>query len=325
MIRRQILTACVAGLSIVLSGTAFAQSVNFTRPVKLVVPFAPGGTSDILARMIAPKLSTALNQTVVVENRPGAAGNLGASLVAKSDPDGHTVLLMDLASIAVAPHLYSSLTYDPVKDLAPVAMISFSPYLLAVNPKLPVKTVEELVAYGKKNPDKLFFAHSGIGSGNQIAGLELARHWGINWTVVPYKGGSAAINAALSGEANVIVNGSTATLPFLKSGQLTGLAVSGEKRFESLPGVPTYQELKLPGVDSGSWQGVLVASATPPAVVARLNDELNKILKDPEVIKRISDQGAEPVPMTPAKLGEWLKNASTTYGKVIKENNLKIE
>ncbi|MFY9137858.1 Bug family tripartite tricarboxylate transporter substrate binding protein [Zwartia sp.] len=326
MIRRKLLATMLAVLGTSFAGVSVAQgNVNFTKPIKLVVPFAPGGTSDILARMIAPKLSLTLKQTVVVENRPGAAGNLGASLVAKSDPDGHTLLLMDLSSLAVAPHLYTSLTYNPVKDLAPVSMISFSPYLLAVNPKLGVKTVAELLAFGKKNPDKLVFAHAGVGSGNQIVGLELAKHWGIQWVTVPYKGGSAAINAVLAGEANVIVNGSTATLPYVKNNQLVALAVTGDKRFESLPDVPTYAELKLPAADSGSWQGVLVASGTPAPVVAKLNTEINAILKDPEVVARIAAQGAKPVPMTPQALATWMQASSVNFGKVIRENNLKIE
>lgn len=326
MIRRKLLATMLALVGTTFAGASYAQaSVTFTKPVKLIVPFAPGGTSDILARMIAPKLSLTLKQTVVVENRPGAAGNLGASIVAKSDPDGHTLLLMDLSSLAVAPHLYTTLTYNPVKDLAPVSMISFSPYLFAVNPKLGVKTVAELLAYGKKNPDKLVFAHAGIGSGNQIVGLELAKHWGIQWVTVPYKGGSAAINAVLAGEANVIVNGSTATLPYVKNNQLVALAVTGDKRFDSLPNVPTYGELKLPAADSGSWQGVLVASGTPAPVIAKLNAEINAILKDPEVVARISSQGAKPVPMTPQALAKWMQESSVNFGKVIRENNLKIE
>jgi tripartite-type tricarboxylate transporter receptor subunit TctC len=326
MIRRKLLATILALVGTTFAGTSFAQaSVTFTKPIKLIVPFAPGGTSDILARMIAPKLSLTLKQTVVVENRPGAAGNLGASIVSKSDPDGHTLLLMDLSSLAVAPHLYTTLTYNPVKDLAPVSMISFSPYLLAVNPKLGVKTVAELLAFGKKNPDKLVFAHAGIGSGNQIVGLELAKHWGLQWVTVPYKGGSAAINAVLAGEANVIVNGSTATLPYVKNNQLVALAVTGDKRFESLPNVPTYGELKLPAADSGSWQGVLVASGTPAPVIAKLNAEINAILKDPEVVARISSQGAKPVPMTPQALAKWMQESSVNFGKIIRENNLKIE
>ena len=232
---------------------------------------------------------------------------------------------MDLSSLAVAPHLYTTLTYNPVKDLAPVSMISFSPYLLAVNPKLGVKTVAELLEFGKKNPDKLVFAHAGVGSGNQIVGLELAKHWGLKWVTVPYKGGSAAINAVLAGEANVIVNGSTATLPYVKNNQLVALAVTGDKRFESLPNVPTYGELKLPAADSGSWQGVLVASGTPAPVIAKLNAEINAILKDPEVVARISAQGANPVPMTPQALAKWMQESSVNFGKVIRENNLKIE
>lgn len=326
MIRRNVLTSLFVILASLSAGSTLAQgTVSFTKPIKLVVPFAPGGTSDILARVIAPKLAAALKQAVVVENRPGAAGNLGASIVAKSDPDGHSLLLMDLSSLAVAPHLYTTLTYNPVKDLAAVSMISLSPYLLAVNPKLGVKTLAELLAFEKSNPGKLIFAHSGVGSGNQIVGLELAKHWGVEWVTVPYKGGAAAINALLSGESNVIVNGSTATLPYVKNGQLVALAVSGDKRLESLPSVPTFGELKMPAAQSGSWQGVLVASGTPAPVVARLNAEINAILKDPEVVSRIAAQGAMPVLMTPQALAKWMQESSVNFGKVIRENDLKID
>ena len=326
MIRRKVLTGLCVVLGAVSAGSPLAQgTVSFTKPIKIVVPFAPGGTSDILARVIAPKLAAALKQTVVVENRPGAAGNLGASIVAKSDPDGHSLLLMDLSSLALAPHLYTTLTYNPVKDLAPVSMISLSPYLLAVNPKLGVKTLSELLAFEKSNPGKLIFAHSGIGSGNQIVGLELAKHWGVEWVTVPYKGGAAAINALLSGESNVIVNGSTATLPYVKNGQLVALAVSGDKRLESLPSVPTFGELKMPAAQSGSWQGVLVASGTPAPMVAKLNAEINAILKEQEVVSRIAAQGATPVLMSPQALAKWMQDSSVNFGKVIRDNDLKID
>ncbi len=225
---------------------ALAQAQTFERPVRIVVPFAPGGTSDILARLISPKLSEAIGQPVVVENKPGAAGNIGADAVAKARPDGHTLLLMDIGSLAVAPSLFPDLTYDVQKDLAPVGMVMFGPYVMAVHPSVPAKNVAELVAYAKANPGKLAVANSGVGALNHITAVALARGLGIDWKNVPYKGGSAASRAVVSGESTVIINGATATLPFVTNKQLVGIAVTGDARLPALPDVETFKEAKLP-------------------------------------------------------------------------------
>ncbi|MGO4127373.1 Bug family tripartite tricarboxylate transporter substrate binding protein [Inquilinus sp. YAF38] len=324
MITRRRALALAAGLAILgAAGSASAQ--NFERTVRIVVPYAPGGTSDTLARIIAPQLSEAIGQTVVVENKPGAAGNIGADAVAKADPDGHTLLLADVGSIATAPGLFSDLSYDPLKDLAPVGMIMFVPYVLAVNKDLPVNTAAELVDYAKANPGKLAVANSGIGGVNHITAVAMAKDLGIQWKTVPYRGGSAATQAVVSGESKVIINGATATLPFVANGQLRGIAVTGTDRIASAPDIPTFTEAKLPAADVGSWQGLLTTAGSPPALVDKLNQALGEILKKPEVAERIAQQGGRVVAGPPADLGSWLATNTEAWGKVIADAGIKGE
>jgi tripartite-type tricarboxylate transporter receptor subunit TctC len=324
MITRRSALALAAGLAILgTAGSASAQ--NFERTVRIIVPYAPGGTSDTLARIIAPQLSQAIGQTVVVENKPGAAGNIGADAVAKADPDGHTLLLADVGSIATAPGLFSDLSYDPLKDLAPVGMIMFVPYVLAVNKDLPVNTAAELVDYAKANPGKLAVANSGIGGVNHITAVAMAKDLGIQWKTVPYRGGSAATQAVVSGESKVIINGATATLPFVANGQLRGIAVTGKDRISSAPDIPTFTEAKLPSADVGSWQGLLTTAGSPPALVDKLNTALGEILKQPEVAERIAQQGGRIVAGPPADLGSWLATNTEAWGKVIADAGIKGE
>ncbi|MBA4791392.1 MAG: tripartite tricarboxylate transporter substrate binding protein [Rhizobiales bacterium] len=315
--------ALCAGLGAGLSAApAFAQS--FERPVRIVVPFAPGGTSDILARLIAPKLQEAVGQPVVVENKPGAAGNIGADAVAKARPDGHTLLLMDIGSLAVAPSLFPDLSYNVEADLAPVGMVMFGPYVLAVNPSVPAKNVAELVAYAKANPGKLAVANSGVGALNHITAVALARSLGIEWKNVPYKGGAAASRAVVSGESNVIINGVTATLPFVTSKQLVGVAVTGEKRLPALPDVETFKEAKLPLDDAGTWQAILTTGKTPPEVVAKLNAELQKILALPEIQEKIAEQGGMVRPGTADAVKTWLSTNTKAWGEIIRAADIKV-
>lgn len=309
--------AALAGMALA-SQPAAAQT--FERPVRLIVPFAPGGTSDILARLIGPKLSAAIGQPVVIENKPGAAGNLGADAVAKSPADGHTLLLMDVGSLATAPSLFSDLTYDPQKDLAPVSMVMFGPYVLAVHDSVPAKTPQELIAYAKANPGKLAVANAGVGAANHITAVSMAKELGIQWKYVPYKGGAAASRAVVSGESGVIINGATATLPFVANKQLVGLAVTGGER---VAGLPTFKEVGLPGGDAGTWQGILTRAGTPPAMVTRLNVEIGKILEMPEIKARIAEQGGVVKAGSPAEFSAWLKDATSRWGGIIREAGIK--
>jgi tripartite-type tricarboxylate transporter receptor subunit TctC len=302
-----------------------AAAQTFTKPVKIVVPFAPGGTSDILARLIAPKLQESIGQTVIVENKPGAAGNIGAFQVANADKDGHTLLLIDASTLAIAPSMIAKMTYNPTKDLAPVGMILFAPYVLAANPALPVKDVAELVAYAKANPGKVAFANSGVGGANHIAGLQLTNAWGVDMTHVPYKGGADAIKGAIGGEAQLVLNGATATAGFVKQGQLKGLAVSGDQRVDAIKEVPTFVELKLAAADSGTWQGVFTTAGTPLALVDKLNAELNKALAQPDVAKRIQEIGGQMKAGKPSDVATWLETNTASFAKIIKDAGIKPE
>lgn len=318
-----------------LSVTTLSTSLLFSPPiqaadefnhlVRIIVPFAPGGTSDILARIIAPKLSTAIGQTVIVENKPGAAGNLGADAVAKAPKDGHTLLLLDVGSLATSPNLFSNLTYDVEKDLAPVGMIMFAPYVLAVHPSVPVKTVAEFIKYGKENPGKLTVANSGIGGINHIAALVVAKEKGITWKSIPYKGGSAASRAVVSGESNTIINGATATLPFVTSGQLVGLAVTGKARLKNVPDLPTFKEAGLAAAEYGTFQGLFTTAGSPPATVRRLNEELQKVLAQPDIQQKIAEQGGEVMAGKPEDLKAWLHASLKSFGDEIKAANIKTE
>ncbi|WGD30982.1 tripartite tricarboxylate transporter substrate binding protein [Ancylobacter sp. WKF20] len=323
----RILKAAAAALALSVLAPAFAAgpaaAQSFDRPVRIVVPFAPGGTSDILARLIAPKLSEAVGQPVVVENKPGAAGNIGADTVAKARPDGHTLLLMDIGSLAIAPSLFPDLSYNVEADLAPVGMVMFGPYVLAVNPAVPAKNVAELVAYAKANPGKLAVANSGVGALNHITAVALARDLGIDWKNVPYKGGAAASRAVVSGESTVIINGATATLPFVTNGQLVGIAVTGDERLAALPTVETFKEAKLPLSDAGTWQGLLTTGKTPPEVVARLNAELNKILAMPDIKEKIAEQGGSVRPGSPENVKTWLATNIKSWGDIVRAADIK--
>jgi tripartite-type tricarboxylate transporter receptor subunit TctC len=323
---RRLLTLTALGLALSLLGlVGAAQAQQFTKPVRVIVPYAPGGASDILARLIGPHLSKAIGQPVVVENKLGATGNIGADFVAKAEKDGHTLLLAEMGAVAAAPSLFTKLTYDPQKDLTGVGMLVFGSYILAVHPSVPVNTVADLVAYAKANPGKLAIANSGVGNTNHLTGILLAKYWGIDWKYVPYKGGAAAIRAVMANESNVIINSALATQSYVTQNQLRGLAVSGTKRLDALKSLPTFKELNLPAVDSGTWQGVMTTAGTPAPMVARLNAELKKILAMPEMEKKISDLGAEVRIGSPEDFTSWMKANVAVWGTIIRDAGIKLE
>ncbi len=323
MNRRSLLAATAAAITAARPPRVAAQGFDHT--LRVVVPFAPGGTSDILARILAPELTKALGQTVVVENRPGAAGNLGADLVAKSTPDGHTLLLIDAGILATAPSLFSRLPFDVRRDLAPVTMLIYAPYFLAVHPSVPARDAAELAAYAKANPSRVNVAHSGIGSANHLTALLLAQHWGADLTQVPYRGGAAAMTAVATGEAQMLVNGATATAPYIRNGQMRAIAVSGPHRLPDFPDMPTFAELGWPATESGTWQGVLVAGATPAPLVQRLDREFRALLAQPETARRIAELGAEPKAEGPEAFRTWLERETQTWGRVIQANGIKLD
>jgi tripartite-type tricarboxylate transporter receptor subunit TctC len=294
------------------------------KPIRIVVPFAAGGTSDILARAIGPKITEAWGQPVVVENRTGANGNVGADFVAKSAPDGYTMLLSDVGALSINPSVYPDMPFDPARDFSPIVMVSYSPHVLAVHPSLPVKDVKELIAYAKANPGKLNFANSGTGGAPHLAGVEFAARTGVQWAYIPYKGGSAAVTDVIAGNANVLFNGMLATYPSVKAGRLKGLAVSGAKRVPSAPELPTVAET-LPGFETGSYQGLLAAAGTPREIVTKLNTGLIRILNTNEMKEFLAKQGTEVRTGPPEALGSFIATEKARWAKVVKENGIKAD
>jgi tripartite-type tricarboxylate transporter receptor subunit TctC len=315
----------VASATCALLAAANAPAQNYpSKTVRIIVPYVPGGTSDILSRLLSPKLTEVFGQTVIVDNRPGANGNIGADLVAKSAPDGHTVLLADLGALSISPSVYK-LPFNPVKDFAPVTMVTYSPHLLVVHPSVPAKTVKELVALGKAKAGRLNFGVSGIGGAPHLAGVAFAEQTGVKWTYIPFKGGADAIIGLASGQVDAIFNGMLATYPHVKSGKLKLIAVSSAKRVAAIPDVPTVAEAGLKGFETGSWQGVVAPAGTPKESVARLNSEIARILNAPEMKANLAKLGTDVYTMTPEQLGNWLKSEIDKWAKVVKAANVKLE
>jgi tripartite-type tricarboxylate transporter receptor subunit TctC len=323
MNRRTLLGAAAGALALPAPRPAAAQA--FDHPVRIVVPFAPGGTSDILARLLAPTLTQSFGQNVVVENRTGAGGNIGADLVAKSPPDGHTLLLIDVSTLATAPSLYTRLPFDLKRDLAPVTMLIYAPYILAVHPSVPARNAAELVAYAKANPNRVNVGHAGIGVGNHLTGLLVTQHWGADLTQVPYRGGAAALTAVAAGEAQMIINGATATAPFCKQGTLRPIAVTGPARLADFPDVPTFAELGWPAAQSGTWQGVLARGGTPAPTVNRLATDIRAAMAVPATAERITALGAVNKVEGPDSFRTWLDAEIEVWARVVRANNIRLD
>lgn len=315
--------AALLSLCLWTASAAFAQAFP-SKPIRIVVPFAAGGSSDILARALGPHVTNAWGQPVIVENRTGANGNVGADFVAKSAPDGYTMLLSDVGALAINPSVYPSMPFDPVKDFSPIVMVSYSPHVLAVHPSVPVSNVKELVEYAKKNPGKLNFANSGTGGAPHLAGVEFAQRTGVAWAYIPYKGGSAAVADVVAGNANVLFNGMLATYPSVKGGRLKGLAVSAAQRVASAPELPTVAET-LPGFETGSYQGLLAAANTPRDIVAKLNAEFTRILNTNEMKDMLAKQGTEVRAGSPEALGSFIAKEKERWAKVVKEAGVKAD
>jgi len=292
-----------------------------SKPIKIVVPFPAGGTSDVLARLIGQKMTEAWGQPVVIDNKPGSSGNLGADLVAKAAPDGYTLVLMDVGNLVISPALFK-LPFNVVTDFAPVAMVAYSPHLLAVSSKVPANTPAELVAYAKTQKGKLNYAvAAGMGSASHLAGVMYAQRSGIDWGYVPYKGGAQAITDLIGGQVDVMFNGMVATYPHVKAGKIKLIAISSAKRNGQMPDVPTVAE-SLPGFLTGSFQGLLAPAATPKAVVDKLFAELQRITALPEIKERLTTLGAEPSAMTPDQFGHWLQSEIPVMAKIVKDEKI---
>jgi tripartite-type tricarboxylate transporter receptor subunit TctC len=313
---------CLLAAALLPCSAVFAQDWP-AKPIRIVVPYTPGGSSDIIARIISQPLSDALKQTVVVENKPGANGNTGTDLVAKSPADGYTLLLCDVGALAITPSVYNKLPFDPSKDLRGIGMLAYSPHLLVVHPSVPANNLKELVALSKTT--KLNFAVTAMGSAPHMAGVAVERASGAKWEYIPYKGGSQAIQDTIGGQTQVLMNGMLATLPFVQSGKLKVLGVSRATRVPMLPDVPTIAEQGVKGFESGTWQGVLVPAGTPPAVVARLSAELTRIIRSPEVRSRLTAQGAEVYTMSPPEFTQFFERERVKWASVVTQSGVKLD
>ena len=319
--RRTLLASSLAGLGLAAQD-ASAQAWP-TRPIKIIVPYAPGGSSDIIARAISQPLSEALKQSVIVENRVGANGNLGADAVAKSAPDGYTILLCDVGALAISPSVYTKLPFDPAKDLRGVTMLAYSPHMLAVHPSVKANNLKELVALSKTAD--LNFAVTAMGSAPHLAGVAVERASGAKWTYVPYKGGAQAVADTIAGQTQVLMNGMLATLPHVQSGKLKVLAISKRSRMPLIGDVPTLAEQGLTDFESGTWQGALVANGTPSAILTRLNAELIKAIRSPDVRARLTGQGAEVVTMSPSEQDQLFTRERARWAQVVAAANIKLD
>ena len=321
---RALLLAVVAVCATGYCGTIAAQSFP-VKPIRIIVPFPAGGTSDILTRLIGAKLTEAWGQQVLPDNRPGANGNIGADFVARAAPDGYTLVLMDVGNLAISPSVFAKMPFDIIRDFAPITVVSYSPHILATHPSMPVKTVKEIITLAKARPGKLNYA-TGLGGAPHMAGLMFAYRTGIDWTYIPTKGGFANILITTTGEADLLFNGMLATLPHTKSGRLRLIAVSSDKRFPSLPDTPVVAETPgLEGFVTGSWQGVLAPAKTPPELVARLQVEIARIIHTPDMKEKLSTQGAGPIGNSPADMAKWLAAEKDRWAKLIKATGFKLE
>ncbi|WP_284616317.1 Bug family tripartite tricarboxylate transporter substrate binding protein [Aquabacterium humicola] len=322
--KRTTLARLLAGCGLLAAAALPVQAADAwpNKPLKIIVPYPPGGSSDIIARAISQPLSEALKTTVVVENKPGANGNTGTDFVAKAN-DGHTLLLCDVGALAITASVYSKLPFEPSKDLKGVTMLAYSPHLLVVHPSVPANNLKELVALSKK--DKLNFAVTAIGSAPHLAGVAVEKATQANWTYIPYKGGAQAIGDTVAGQTQVMMNGMLATLPHVQSGKLKVLGVSKATRVPLLAQVPTIAEQGVKGFESGTWQGVLVPAGTPAPVIAKLNAELTRIIRSPEVRERLVSQGAEVYTMTPAEFSTFFERERKNWAGVVAQGGVRPE
>lgn len=315
-------TLCATGLPV---GT-WAQAPKYPqRPVTLVVPTAPGGSTDFTARLITEPLSRALGQPVVVDNKPGASGNIGNQLVARAKPDGYTLLVSYSGYHVGNPHLFKQAGWDPIKDFAPVAMMTRAPQVIAISPKLPVNTLPELIAYAKANPGKLNFASSGNGSIQHIAGELFKQLTGTFITHIPYRGSGPAVQDLMAGQVDIFITTPAGVVSQIQAGKLKGLAVTGKQRLGALPNMPTATEAGLKNYDLDSWFALYAPAGTPPDIVATLNTEINRILSTADVRRRADESGTGVVTMTPAQLGEFTRNELDYWGKVIQGAKITLE
>jgi tripartite-type tricarboxylate transporter receptor subunit TctC len=314
----------ILGLALAACAPFAAAQAFPAKPISFIVPFPPGGTTDVLARALAQDLAKSLGQPIIVENKPGAGATIGADYVAKAKPDGHT-LLMGAVHHAIASSVYKNLPYDFQKNLTPVTMVAMVPNVLVVNPQVPAKSVKELIAQAKAAPGKLTYGSNGMGTAQHLIGAQFEQNAGVSLVHVPYKGSGPLSTDLLGGQINMTFDTITPVLQHVKSGKLRAIAVTTAKRSPALPDVPTLDESGLKGFNIGTWFGVLAPAGTPPEVVTRLNTEVNRILQTPEFRKRMDDIGAEPIGNTPAQMAAQIKTDTERFAKLVKDANVTLE
>ena len=305
--------------------SVFAQQPYPSKPIRLIVPFPPGGSIDPVARLIGPKLSESLGQPVLVDNRPGANGAIGTEILAKSPPDGHTLILLGASTHVTNALLVRNLPYDSFKDFAPVATVQRSDYVLVVHPALPANTLKELIALAKSRPGQIAYASSGNGNLNHLAAELFNMMTGIKTHHVPYKGGGQALTDLMSGQVQMHFSVLISAIPQIKSGRLKAIAIGGETRFAALPQVPTFTEAGLPGFSLRPWQGVLAPARTPRPIIDRLSSEIGKIVALPEIRERLVSLGMQPLISTPEQFAALMADDLAKTSAVIKTANIALE
>jgi tripartite-type tricarboxylate transporter receptor subunit TctC len=327
--RQRLLLALVTIVGIAAIGVAApaaAQAPAYpTKPVRLVVPFPPGGATDIIARAVAQKLGETLGQSIVVDNRPGAGGNVGTELVAKAAPDGYTLEMGTVGTHAINASLYAKMPYDNVKDFAPIILVAGVPNVLEVNPTLPINSVQELIAYAKANPGKLNFASSGNGTSIHLSGELFKVMAGVQMTHVPYKGSAPALQDLIGGNVQLMFDNLPPSLPQIKSGKLRAIAVTSAARAPALPDVPTIAESGLPGFEASSWFGLLAPAGTPPAIIAKINAEVATWLASPEGREKLAAIGANAAGGSPEDFARHIQAETAKWAKVVKESGAKVD
>ena len=320
-IRFGLLAICVCVSAV--AAPASAQTYP-GKPVRIIVPFPPGGTSDILARSLGQKLTDEWKQQVVVDNRPGAGANIGAELAARAAPDGYTLFLLSTIHV-INPALYSRLAYDPVKDFSPITLIADTSQVLVVHPSLPVKTVQEFIAYAKKHPGELYYSSAGNGSQPHLTAELFKAKTGIDITHVPYKGAPPAMTDLLAGQVMLTFATAPSAVPFVKSGRLRALGVSTAQRISALPDVPTIAEAGVPGFEAAGWNGLVGPAGMPAALVRQVHDAVTKIIRVPAMSAFLASQGADPHTMTPGEYGDYIKSEERKWAQVVKASGARVD
>lgn len=309
--------------SIVIAGTAYSQGYP-VRPVRAILPISPGGGTDNLSRVMAPKLTELLGQQVVVENRPGAGGQIGAEIVAKAVPDGYTILNVD-TSFASNPSLFSKLPYDSLKDFAPISLLASAPVALLVHPSVPAKTLKELIALAKARPTLFNFGFGGFGGAANLGVEQFKAVTKIDLVAVPYKGGGPVTADCLAGQITMMFGGPSSLAQHVATGRLRALAITGEKRIPAMPNVPTFTELGMKGIDSGSYWGSLAPAATPRENINILSGAMKKVLQMPDVRERLINMGYEPIGSTPEEYGANIRSEMAKWAKAVKDAKIRVQ